>query len=77
VTAVTYDDELVQDFIPITEADRPPPQGPPPSKEIVDAVWALVGDNERLLSTPGRLCDEVRERGLTVTRDQIRLALLT
>jgi hypothetical protein len=72
---VTYDDELEQDHIPITEADRPAPKGPPPSPAVVDAVWALVSENPRRLGEPWRLYDEVRSQGLAVTLDQIRLAL--
>lgn len=74
---MTYDDELAHDFIPITEADRPAPTGPPPSQKIVDAVWALVADKPQRLGETGRLYDELRSQGLAATRDQIRLALQT
>jgi hypothetical protein len=72
---VTWDDELEQNFIPILESDRPAPTGPPPPAEIVEAVWALVTENPRLLGRSGRLYDEIRELGLTATRSQIILAM--
>lgn len=73
---MTYDDELEHVFFPITEADRPPPTGPPPSQEIVDAVWALVSENPRRLGEWARCYDELRSQGIPATRDQIRLAFL-
>lgn len=73
---MTYDDELEQDHIPITEADRPAPIGPPPSPEVIDAVWTLIRENPRLLGRSGRLYDEIRELGLTATRSQIIMAML-
>jgi hypothetical protein len=72
---VTYDDELEQDYDSITEADRPPPQGPPPSPAIVDAAWALVRERPRLLGEPWHLYSKVRSQGLSITYDQIRMAL--
>lgn len=63
-------------YIPITEADRPAPTGPPPSVEVIDAVWTLIRENPRLLGCSGRLYDEVHHLGLTATRDRIRLAQL-
>lgn len=71
---MTWDDELDHVYIPITEADRPRPTGPPPPVEVIDAVWALIRENHRLLGQSGRLYDEIRELGLTATRDQIRMA---
>lgn len=73
---MTHDDELEQDYDPIREEDRSRPKGPVPSREVVEAVWALVGTDPRQLGEPWLLYSRLRARGLGVTFDQVRLALL-